>query len=553
MYNEISTYLDARIAEINNSISGTANDWLKVSLLGEKPESGKQTSYRLLIEDIEEDETISAPAFNVTANVELSFLIPNGDATKYQSLIDSYVHTLVKHIRNNASYTYSSAWRLNVMKVGASPLNEIEDGVLNTTLTMELQVIDSVTIDTNAPSAPTLTSPADGYTSGTVDQALNWTGTADSWDVIIYHGSTTHIYQTDLVASSFTIPTDSALTDGETYTWKVRGKNAGGYGDWSSIRSFTVDDDPSAGVPVLDSPANGASGTGTELFKWSTSANADTYEIQIANDSGFTSLVTTVTGLTATYYSYTFTSSGTYYWRVRATNTLGSSAYTSGRSVVETVPLSDYRTGLVAEWLATTGITSDENGVSAWVDTISSRSATQSTASNKPYYAMNAINGKPTVKFSGASNHQWLTFSSLALTNFTIIVGYKASSFRAGDSNYFFGGSGQGLFSSINALSIGYGEFDGTRIRAVTYSASDTTWHIRTFQNSKLYSNGVEATYSNTQNMTGLTLTTIGTRGDNTSLSFKGEIAFIRVYDSVLSTTNEGIARAYLNSIWGLS
>ncbi len=25
MYNEISTYLDARIAEINNSISGTAN------------------------------------------------------------------------------------------------------------------------------------------------------------------------------------------------------------------------------------------------------------------------------------------------------------------------------------------------------------------------------------------------------------------------------------------------------------------------------------------------------------------------------------------------
>jgi len=553
MYNEISTYLDARFAEINNSISGTANDWLKVSLLGEKPESNKLNSYRLLLEEDGRAFDYDAPAFEVTANVELSFIIPNGDVTKYQSLIDTYIHSLVKHISNNASYEYSSSWSMNVIECSAGNLGDIQDGELNVELTLVIRVIDSVTINTNAPSAPTLTAPSNGSTSGTVDQSFNWTGTADLWHIIIYSGLTAIINQTSLTASSFTVPLDSVLTNGQSYSWKARGRNAGGLGEWSSTRSFTVNDDPSAGVPTLNSPANGASGTGTEIFRWSTSANALTYEIQIASDSGFTSVITTVTGLTATYYSYTFTTSGTYYWRVRATNNLGSSAWTSGRSVVETVPLPDYRTGLVAEWLADTGVTSDENGVSAWVDTISARSATQSTTSNKPYYAMNSQNGKPTLKFSGASNHQWLTFSSLALTNYTIIVGYKATSFRAGDSNYFFGGSSQGLFSSINALSIGYGEFDGSRIRAVAYNGSDTTWHVRTFQNSKLYSNGVEATYSNTQNMTGLTLTTIGTRGDNTSLSFKGNIGFIRVYDNVLSDTNRAIAENYLLSIWGSS
>lgn len=242
IYLPITTYLDARIAEINNSISGTANDWLKFSLTGEKPENGKLNSYRLMIEDDFEDENISAPAFNVTANVELSFLIPNGDLTKYQDLLDSYIHTLVKHIRNNSAYSYSSAWRLNVMKVGAGDLDNIVDGVLSCTLTMELQIIDGTTIDTNAPSAPTLTSPADGSTSGTVDQSFNWTGTADSWHIIIYLDGVEVISQEGLTVSSFTVPADSSLTDGSAYTWKVRGKNAGGYGDFSSVRTFTVND-----------------------------------------------------------------------------------------------------------------------------------------------------------------------------------------------------------------------------------------------------------------------------------------------------------------------
>jgi hypothetical protein len=298
MYAEITTYLDLRIAEINNSISGTANDWLKFSLTGEKSENGKSNSYRLLIEDDFEDEKISASAYNVTANVELSFLIPNGDLTKYQSLIDSYINVLLKQIERNRKYTYSSAWSMEIVGIGASDLNNFTNDEIKCNLELLVKVIDNVTIDTNEPDAPTLTAPADGSTSGLSDQSFNWTGTADKWTIIIYNSDgTTFLTQSDLVNSSFTIPLDSLLTDGETYTWKVRGWNAGGFGDWSSAFSFTVDDESLPAVPTYVSPADGGTSTSrTVEFNWNVSARATTYEIVIASDSGFSTILTTVTG-----------------------------------------------------------------------------------------------------------------------------------------------------------------------------------------------------------------------------------------------------------------
>lgn len=548
MINEISTYLDLRFAEVNSSISGTTNDFIKTTILTELAENQKEKSYRLTLEDIVEMES-EAQQYLVKGIVEVSFLIPNFDSIKYHPIIDTYVHALIKQIRVNSNYKYSSQWFLEVLKVSGGNLNKFNNEEFKCEITLDMRVVDKVAINTNVPTDPTLTSPIDTYSTGLLDQSFNWTGTADTWDFSLTLNGTTVIYQEGLTSSSFTVPLDSLLTNNLTYSWTARGRNAGGVGAWATARTFTTNDDPNPAIPTLDSPANGASGTGTETFRWSTATNATTYEIQIASDSGFTSIITTVTGLTKTYYTYTFSSSGTYYWRVRSTNGLGSSSYTSGRSVVETVPVSDYRTGLVAEWKSDSGVTSDENGVSAWVDTVGSLSASQGTTANKPFYSANQLNGKPVIRFTTS---RWLTFSSTALTNYTIIITYKASSFQAGNSNYLLAGSGLGIFSSINALGIGYGEFDGTRIRAVTYNGSDTTWHIRSFQNSKMYSNGTEPSYSNTQNMTGLTLTTIGTRGDNTTLYFSGDVANIRIYSSVLSTTDRATAETYLNSIYAI-
>lgn len=551
MYQVIKDYFDLRIAEFNAMNS----DYLvetSITLNRDRlPLNQRQANYSIKLDNFNSSESQSE-SYLVSGEVELTFSMVNKKIIDYEA-VQEYIYKLARYIRRKENYT-SANKHFGIISIGGEDLNNLNEGSteLSTKLVFEGEYYETNAVTLTVPSAPTLTSPVNGSTTATVDQAFQWANVtgAISYTYELSNTGGVVFTQTGLTVSSFTIPIDSALTNGSSYSWRVRAVGEAGNGTWSSYYTFTVNDDPSAGVPTLIEPLASTETSLTVTFLWTLSNNSTSYDIQVASDSGFTSLLVD-TNVSKTSYEYTFSADGTYYWRVRGENSLGNSAWASS-SVIVDAPLPDYRTGLVAEWIADTGVTSDENGVSAWVDTISSRSATQSTTSNKPYYAAGAKNGKAAIRFFGASNHQWLTFSSLALTNYTIIVVYKATSFRAGDSNYFFGGSSQGLFSSINALSIGYGEFDGTRIRAVTYNGSDTSWNVRSFQNTKLYSNGTEATYSNTQNMTGLTLTTIGTRGDNTSLSFKGEIACIRVYDSVLSTTNRAIAEAYLNGQYAI-
>lgn len=89
---------------------------------------------------------------------------------------------------------------------------------------------------------------------------------------------------------------------------------------------------PSPNQPTLSLPANGATGvTTTANLTWAlVSGPGITYQIQIATDPGFTSIVSNITGLTANSYSPTsLLSSTTYYWRVLTTNACGSSTYSS--------------------------------------------------------------------------------------------------------------------------------------------------------------------------------------------------------------------------------
>lgn len=330
MFNEITTYLDAIFTELGNNSS---YDFLKVNLLEQIPENKKQSSYRLLLES-DEDAQISASAFDVQAIVELSFLIPNGDETKYKSVIDDYIHRVVKHIWNNSSYKHNSSWAMNVLKVGASDLNNIEDGELKCNVTLEIRVVDNVAIDTGVPSAPTLTSPADNYTDGSTDQSFNWTGTADSYDFILTRNGSTVLMQTGLTNSSFTIPADALLTDTYTYSWSVRGKNAGGYGDWATYRTFTVNDSPALPeVPSLTSPIGTTDNDLNVTFVWELSANSTSYDFQIASDSGFTTLLRD-SNVTATVFDFTFSTDGTYYWRVRGVNDAGSSDWADSTVVI---------------------------------------------------------------------------------------------------------------------------------------------------------------------------------------------------------------------------
>jgi len=381
MLDIIRAYCNLKITALNSSLTTDLTETTISLDISNLSANQLNTYYQIRLDSYKlEDAKESRTLYSADVSIKFSFGLYNKDVTHYTTIIDDYIHSLMRMFKANNSggarlpYASSGVYISKIEDLEASGLKEITNNFLQPEIKFKAIVLDNNNVSLTPPSAPTLTSPSNGNTSGLLAQTFNWTGTADSWEIKISTGSTIVIQQAGLGVSSFTVPTDSLLTDATLYSWTVRGLNEAGYGDWTTAWTFTTNDAVLPEVPTLDQPTAGETETSlTVLFQWSTSLRSTSYELQIATDSGFASLVTTVTGITATYYSYTFASDNTYYFRVRATNGSGSSAYTSGRTFIVDAPLPDYRTGLVAEWLADTGVTSDENGVSAWVDTVSAQ------------------------------------------------------------------------------------------------------------------------------------------------------------------------------------
>ncbi len=86
---------------------------------------------------------------------------------------------------------------------------------------------------------------------------------------------------------------------------------------------------PSA--PTLSSPANGATGVSTSpTLSWNASSGATSYRLQVSTSSAFSTTVFDQSGITSTSQAVTGLANGTlYYWRVNASNTAGTSAWSS--------------------------------------------------------------------------------------------------------------------------------------------------------------------------------------------------------------------------------
>ena len=104
------------------------------------------------------------------------------------------------------------------------------------------------------------------------------------------------------------------------------------------------------GAPTLNAPVNGSTGqASTPTFTWSAVAGAASYDIQVASDPGFGTIVASATGLTVASYTPASSLAGdtVYYWRVRANNTCGigpwaaTSAFRTGPLVCNTYVSTD--------------------------------------------------------------------------------------------------------------------------------------------------------------------------------------------------------------------
>jgi|GEM_PF-2711645 len=193
----------------------------------------------------------------------------------------------------------------------------------------------SIIYDTQKPSAPVLSSPANGATINDVRPTLQWNAASDSGSGIkgytlqvspndSFIGTGT-ITKANLTSTYYTITSGEQLNE-DTYYWRVYAvDNAGNISLSSSIRSFNV-----FPVPNLISPANNiTTNDSTPLFKWSSVPYASSYTLQISESSSFETTVLQKT-VSSTEYELELSESlpnGTYYWRVKTDLSTGYSEY----------------------------------------------------------------------------------------------------------------------------------------------------------------------------------------------------------------------------------
>lgn len=175
-------------------------------------------------------------------------------------------------------------------------------------------------IDTTAPAAPDLVSPADDTTRIGASQSIRWTPVDGA---ILYEvqlstdpGFSTLAFKDSVVVTNLLL---NNLTPGlATYSWRVRASNGGVRGPWSPVWNFTT----AMVAPRLLSPASGATGVAIPApLVWGGVAGATSYRLEVATSLAFTTVILDQPSLVDTTYLLQGLEAATrYYWRVTASD-----------------------------------------------------------------------------------------------------------------------------------------------------------------------------------------------------------------------------------------
>ena len=188
---------------------------------------------------------------------------------------------------------------------------------------------------TTKPPTPgniTLVNPPNGAMGVTLTALLNWNDATSTTSYRVQLASDSLFVIPNLIidssgitVSEFTVP--GGMLDNTTkYYWRVKGSNSCQSSSWTSIWNFmTTNELPIA--PALFSPTFGAINVPENPhMTWQRIASAESYRLQIATDTTFSTLVLDTSGLENPVFDvHSGVLSGItwYYWRVNATNEVG--------------------------------------------------------------------------------------------------------------------------------------------------------------------------------------------------------------------------------------
>ena len=179
------------------------------------------------------------------------------------------------------------------------------------------------------PGAPVLSAPADNAQSLSNPPLFKWRSAAGATNYRLQVSTSATfmfpVYNQDV--GSDTSITVTGLNNNVKYYWRVSAFNIHGISPWSEVRDLSMGQVPA--VPTLSSPMNHSWDMGVTLtLSWNSANGAADYTLQCSKSSSFTSYV--FNGSVGNVLSKEISGlekDMSYYWRIRAWNTNGTSAF----------------------------------------------------------------------------------------------------------------------------------------------------------------------------------------------------------------------------------
>ncbi|MFC1731113.1 SUMF1/EgtB/PvdO family nonheme iron enzyme [candidate division KSB1 bacterium] len=186
----------------------------------------------------------------------------------------------------------------------------------------------SFTTTLSPPLPPTLSLPIDGATGVSTSPTLSWNASsgATSYTLQVSENNDLSSPVFDGDVGNVTSKQVSGLAGETTHYWRVNASNSAGTSDWSDTLSFTTTL-PLPLPPTLSSPSDGATGVSTSpTLSWNASSSATSYTLQVSENNDLSSPVFDgdVGNVTSKEISG-LSGETTYYWRVSASNSAGTS------------------------------------------------------------------------------------------------------------------------------------------------------------------------------------------------------------------------------------